>query len=55
MVCASLAEPWSIEDSINRALQLVEDHVKQMYEMEATELEKLQESCEYNLFLHYLK
>lgn len=43
-VCVSLGEVWNIEDTINRALLLVENHIDHMDEIEVAELEKLQES-----------
>ncbi|VDM31827.1 unnamed protein product [Hydatigera taeniaeformis] len=45
-ICVSLGEPWEAEESINQALQLVEDHINQMQELYAIEQEELQSSLE---------
>ncbi|KAL5103860.1 Cytoplasmic dynein 1 light intermediate chain 2 [Taenia crassiceps] len=46
LICVSLGEPWEMENSINQALQLVEEQITQMHELYATELEELQSSLE---------
>lgn len=44
LICVSLGEPWEMEECINQALHLVEDHINQMQELYAIELEELQSS-----------